>query len=115
MLQDEWAEEALRLDELDEDTDRGSLTSALDNDEDEDEEEELEADREEDEGWEDLGDLLGDEGLDVIEVRDLSTYLPLLYEPLHMIPFISPFSSHLANSHISIYDVLPSHFYLYIR
>ena len=75
MLQDEWAEEALRLDELDEDTDRGSLTSALDNDEDEDEEEELEADREEDEGWEDLGDLLGDEGLDVIEVRDLSTYL----------------------------------------
>ena len=76
MLQDEWAEEALRLDELDEDTDRNSLTSALDHEEEEEEEEEeLEADREEDEGWEDLGDLLGDEGLDVIEVRDLSTYL----------------------------------------
>ena len=66
MLQDEWAEEALRLDE-----EEDSRASALDDDEEEEDELELDRDAEgeEDEGWEDLGDLLGDEGLDVIEVR----------------------------------------------
>ena len=86
MLQDEWAEEALRLDSEEDDSDHGSRARALE--EEEEEEEEVEVDAEEDEGWEDLGDLLGDEGLDVIEVRHTILSSPML-PPLRYVDALS--------------------------